>query len=80
MIALAQSRGKKVIEFDYLPDNLESGVCYLGMISTHEPLIHHVVAIDEQGIVFDPDPAKEQSRESWRAYTFIAVLGFQALL
>src|SRR6185503_10384347 len=37
--------------------SLEQGMRYLGMISTHEPLINHVVAVDERGLVFDPDPA-----------------------
>jgi hypothetical protein len=79
MIALARTRGKKVVDFQSLPDTLKPGVRYLGRLRTNNPLIHHIVAIDEQGIVFDPDPEKAQSRESWRTYDFIALLEFQPL-
>jgi hypothetical protein len=79
MKVLAETRGQRVFDFDSKRETLEPGFRYLGMLTTPDPLVKHVVAIDEQGVVFDPDPGKEQSRENWKAYDFVAVLEFQAL-
>lgn len=77
MKVLAEARGMRMLDFESKPETLEAGLRYMGMLATPDPLIKHVVAIDEQGVVFDPDPTKEQSRENWRAYDFITMLEFQ---
>jgi hypothetical protein len=74
---LALSRGKIVIDLPTKPFNAEPGFRYLGMLPTPERLIHHVVAIDEAGVVFDPDPAMESSRRNWKECEFMAMLEFR---
>jgi hypothetical protein len=76
MKELAKSRGKRVLDFGYLPETLVPGSRYLGLLSTPDPLVTHTVAIDEQGIVLDPDSAQEQSHH-WRNYDFMALLEFR---
>ena len=73
---LALEHGKRVSDFPAKPFILKPGLRYIGMICSPDPSITHVVAIDESGVVFDPDPAKEQSRENWETYDFMAVLEF----
>ena len=73
---LAESKSKKVIDLGYVPDTLRAGSRYLGMLPTPDPLVTHVVAIDESGIAFNPDTNQEKSRD-WRDYDFLAVLEFR---
>ena len=75
---LARARGKVIFDFPDKPFILRPGLRYLGMLPTANYLLTHVVAIDETGVVFDPDPAKEQSRENWETYDFMAMLEFRS--
>jgi hypothetical protein len=79
MKLLATTHGKSVLDNCMKPFSLKQGFRYLGMLSTSNSLLTHVVAIDQNGIVFDPDPVNEQSRESWQAYDFMAIVEFRPL-
>jgi uncharacterized protein YvpB len=55
MNALAQTRGWVVFDFPAKPFIAKLGFRYLGMLATADPSLTHVVAIDETGLVFDPE-------------------------
>ena len=73
---LALEHGKRVSRFPCKTIHSETRSTLHRYDLQPDPLITHVVAIDESGVVFDPDPAKEQSRENWETYDFMAVLEF----
>jgi len=52
----------------------EPGKRYIGVIQTASNL-NHAVAIDEFGVVFDPEASLSESRKSWTEYEFIGLLG-----
>jgi hypothetical protein len=75
---LAKERGKAIVDFTSKPFVRKPGLRYLGMLATPDPLLTHIVAIDEDGIVFDPDPNNEKSRKSWLEYDFMAMAEFRS--
>jgi len=76
--SLARVSGKEMIDLPE-PFVLTKGLRYIAMVSTGKPHQNHSVAIDENGIVFDPDPDNEHVREPWTKYRFLAVLEFRPM-
>jgi hypothetical protein len=76
---LAQSQGKQIVDLDTKPFVCKAGLRYIAVVGTTDPLIAHSVAIDETGIVFDPDTANKNSRKHWSEYEALAMLEFRPL-
>ena len=74
---LAKSQGKQVVDLPSKPFICRAGLRYISAIATTNPLIAHSVAIDENGVVFDPDPANEHYRKHWAEYEALAMLEFR---
>lgn len=74
---LAAMHGKEAIDLDDPPWDVKRGLRYIALIPTGTPHLNHSVAIDEEGIVFDPDPDNQANRRPWTEYPIIAMLEFR---
>jgi hypothetical protein len=73
---LAESQGKQVIDLPE-PFVCKAGTRYVSAIATTDPLMAHTVAVDENGVVFDP--LNEHTRKDWSGYQFLAMLELRSL-
>jgi hypothetical protein len=75
---MAEARGRTILDLPK-PFALQRGFRYLAVIPSvgNNPLQYHVVAVDENGIVFDPDHDRANWRKRWTEYDFVAVLEVQ---
>jgi len=72
--SLASAKGETVVELER-PYMVQFGLRYLAMVPTDTPNFHHVLAVDETGIAFDP--CNEDGHKPWSEYQIIALLEFQ---
>ena len=71
VVQLATKQGKLVADL-IAPFNCATQYRYIGILAP-ESETNHAVAIDEVGIVFDPEPSRSTSRRHWSEYEFAAI-------
>ena len=77
MNTLSRARGWEIFDFPAKPFIVKLGFRYVGMLGTADPSRIHVVAIDETGLVFDPEV--DDFHKDWKEYDFMAMLEFRPL-
>ena len=75
---LARSRNIQIVGSESGQFVCEIGLRYLAVFPADtDPLMTHTVAIDEMGLVFDPDPVNEHVRGYWSSFDFLGMMEFR---
>lgn len=75
--SLSNLTGNEMSALDGPPYELKEGSRYILWLETDEPNVLHSVAVDETGIVFNPDPNEQDVRKRWTEYRIKAALEFR---
>jgi hypothetical protein len=62
---LALTYEKEMVDLDEPPFRLKEGFRYIAIVPTGAPHLNHTVAVDETGIVFNPDSDSRDDRRHW---------------
>ena len=74
---LARSRNIQIVDSESGQFVCELGSRYVAALPGSGPRILHVIAIDEKGLVFDPNPANEHARGYWSSFDFLGMMEFR---
>ncbi|HKV94224.1 MAG TPA: hypothetical protein VJW20_16875 [Candidatus Angelobacter sp.] len=77
--SLSNLSGKVMSAPDGPPFDLKEGCRYIAWLETDRPNFLHSVAVDEAGIVFDPDSDNQDVRKHWTEYSIKVVLEFRPI-